>query len=142
MRLIIVIMALFPVFAFAEPSHTDGVTIQYNASGNLSTYGTGIMPTIKSGFGTRAALVAGIGVNSFYWNVGSGGVATTGTFNMPPAPDGWNCNVNDITNPGVSVTGETSSTTTSVTFVNYSFTSGLVAAWTANDILAIHCDPY
>jgi len=87
-------------------------------------------PTIGSGFGTSPSVVTGGKVYSFQVNVGTGGAATTGvvTFNttFQNAPS---CTASPSATNGVT---RTTSTTTQVTLNS-------TTAWTASDILSVHC---
>lgn len=95
-------------------------------------------PTISSGFGTSPSITGGSAV-AFRVNVGTGGAASTGVVALPTAINGWNCSVADVTTPDSNSTVQTASTTTTASFKNYARTTGLAAAWTASDILAISC---
>lgn len=100
-------------------------------------------PTIGSGWGTSPSITAHNGTASFRINVGTGGAAGSGSVNLPTASTGWNCFANNVTSMSSSnfLTKQTASTTTSVTFTNYS-TSGTAAAWAASDILEVVCAAY
>ena len=101
-----------------------------------------VVPTISSGFGTSPSVTSGNSTAAFRVNVGTGGVATTGVVGLSTATNGWNCYSSDITTPATNVTVQTASTTTSASFANYARTTGLSAAWTASDVLAISCFAY
>ena len=96
--------------------------------------------TISSGFGTGASVSAGTSSVFFKVNVGTGGVASSGVIGFTTAaPNGWACEVADTTTPATNNTAQTASTTNSVTFTNYSRTTGLAAAWPASDVLTVAC---
>jgi hypothetical protein len=90
-------------------------------------------PTISSGFGTSPSIVSSNGTATFRVNVGTGGAATSGVIALPAASNGWNCQVQDMTNN--TVTRMTASTTTTATFT-------AAAAWAASDILSVSCFGY
>jgi hypothetical protein len=100
------------------------------------------VPTLSSGFGASSALVAGT-VTTFRWNVGTGGVATTGVLNVAStASTGWNCTVSNLTAKAAhraDDTVQTASTTTTITVENQTVSTGAAVAWAASDILKISC---
>jgi hypothetical protein len=65
---------------------------------------------------------------------------------MPTAATGWNCHVEDITQSAANDadvrTMQIASTTTTVTVENQTVSTGMVAAWTASDILSLVCAAY
>lgn len=92
--------------------------------------------TLGAGFGTSPSITSSH-TGTFSVNVGTGGVATSGTINFPTAAsNGWDCNCKDITTPGANQTRQTASTTTSCTVTNVAMSTGAGAAWTASDILS------
>lgn len=108
-----------------------------NLQGDVFSYFTGgkaVMragtPTVSSGFGTGAAIVASNGATAFTLNVGTGGVATSGIVGLPTASTGWNCWIDDRTTS--ILTRETATTTTTATIT-------AASAWTASDILQVSC---
>jgi hypothetical protein len=62
---------------------------------------------------------------------------------MPPATDGWACQVNDVSTTSATVfyTKQTATTTTSVTVGNYT-TAGAAGAWASGDVLQFICAGY
>lgn len=98
-------------------------------------------PTV-SGFGTSPSVPANNGTCAFTIDVGTGGVASTGTVTLPAAANGWVCNAQDVTTPAMFITSQTGGTSTTATFTNYSRTTGLAIAWTASDILRVSCMGY
>jgi len=112
----------------------------YTNINGIAGYGT--KPTVASGFGTTPTVPSGTSTFAFTVNVGTGAAATGGVLTMPAAPTGWACNVDDITTPAGNSTRMTAQTATTVTFTNYSRTTGIAAAWPASDILAISCNAY
>jgi hypothetical protein len=98
-------------------------------------------PTVASGFGTTPTITA---TNTFAFKIaiGTGGTESTGVVTMPTATTGWQCSISDVTTPTSFNTKTTASTTTSVTAVNYSMTTGLAIAWTAGDVLQFLCGAY
>lgn len=104
----------------------------------------GVTPTV-SGFGTGASVTNSNGTAAFTINVGTGGSASTGTVtfsSVSPTPTGWVCNAQDVTTPASFVTSQTGGTASTATFTNYSRTTGLAIAWTASDVLRVHCTGY
>lgn len=93
-------------------------------------------PTISSGFGVGAAIVASNGTGAFQINVGTGGTANSGVIGLPTATTGWVCKCDDITTQTATVTRttQTASTTASCTVVNYSDLT-VLSAWVASDKL-------
>jgi hypothetical protein len=114
------------------------------ALGSANVTFSGTAPTIASGFGTSPS-VAGT-ATAFRVNVGTGGTATAGVITMPAAATAWNCHVEDLTATLANVadkrTMQISSTTTSVTIENQTISTGVVAAWSASDIVALLCGAY
>lgn len=97
-----------------------------------------------TGNGTGAAtLTTGCGQTSagFCIGVGTGSPGSTGTVAFAnAAPNGWNCQAVDITNPAASNTVSTPLSTTQVTLTNYSRTTGIATAWAASDQLNLWCN--
>ena len=106
--------------------------------------GTTTAPTVSSGFGTSPSIPNGTSSAIFTVNVGTGGTASSGviSFGTTAAPHGWGCDINDVTHPGPNATRVSASTTTTVTFTNYSQTTGLAVAWSASDVLVAKCLAY
>lgn len=100
-------------------------------------------PTISSGFGTGASIVASNGTEAFQINVGTGGSATSGVIGLPTANTGWVCQVVDITTESTTVflTKQTASSATTATVGNFN-TSASAAAWVASDKLNVSCHGY
>jgi hypothetical protein len=103
-------------------------------------------PTVASGFGTSPSIPKGASTRAFTVNVGSGGSATTGVLNMSQAmPNGYICKATDITHAGSFVTEavpDGSNPTFEIDLLNYSRTTGLAIAWTANDVITVMCEGY
>jgi len=104
-------------------------------------------PTIASGFGTSPSVVSGGTRDAFRVNVGTGGSASSGVITMPnpPAPNGWNCSVDNLTAAGAHVaynTRQTASSTTTVTVENQTTSTGSAVAWAESNILALRCSAY
>jgi len=104
----------------------------------VTTFST--QPVIASGFGTSPT-IKGVSPNCFAVTVGSGGAAS-GTLTLPPAPNGWMCIGNDVTNGSGLFLQQTLSTTTSVTVTGYGITTGLAANMSAGDVIVMTCIPY
>ena len=99
-------------------------------------------PTISSGFGTAASIVAN-GTAAFMVNVGKN-PASSGVITLPAAATGWNCFAFDATNPtkgGGYYVKQTAGSTTSATLTGHN-ASGSPAVWAANDILRVSCFPF
>lgn len=96
-------------------------------------------PTVASGFGTGASVPHTMGPQSFSVNVGTGASASSGIITLGTSLYGWHCDVHDVTTPAGNSTSLTASSTTTVTFTNYSRTTGLATAWPASDILQAGC---
>ena len=99
-------------------------------------------PTIASGFGVGPTIVAN-NTAAFQIIVGAGGSAATGVITMPPAPNGWVCNAQNVS----VVTGTTriwqgASTKTAITLNNVDTTTGTSSPWTAGDNLNIQCTAF
>lgn len=100
-------------------------------------------PSISSGFGMDAAIVANNGSFAFTINVGTGGTANTGVIGLPAATTGWSVRCQDITTtPGVFDTKQTASSTTTASIGNFNTTLGTAAAWTASDVLSCSAMAY
>ena len=117
----------------------DTSGIQLRSIRALST----VAPTIASGFGGGAAIVAGRGW-AFTLNVGTGGTATGGVIAMnTPATTGWICRPENMTalaaNRADQHTVQTASSTTQVTVQNQTVSTGAALAWTAADVLQLAC---
>ena len=95
-------------------------------------------PTIDSGFGTSPILTAA-NTAAFQVNVGTGGTATNGTINLPAAPNNWACGAVDMTNVTISDTVAVPVLSTQIILINYHRTTGVLAPWTAGDVIVVHC---
>lgn len=106
----------------------------------------GTNPTIASGFGSSPSRQTGnAGTLTFRIDVGGGGTASSGVIGMPTADVGWNCHVNNLTAAAANRTDntrQTGSTASSVTVQNQTTSTGIAAAWGANDILVLLCAAY
>jgi hypothetical protein len=96
-------------------------------------------PSISSGFGTGAS-VSSNGSSTITINVGTGGTASVGAVYMATAAQvAWNCSpVNPLTGVGT-LTQETGSTTTVVTFTNFTIATDVAVAWVASTIISFNC---
>lgn len=117
----------------------------WGAAGNMLNYAnsqhllmTTTAPTISSGFGTTPSITTPNSTAAFTINVGTGGTATSGVISLVAASNGWACFVTDETTPGANFTKQSGHTTNTVTFTNYN-SAGTATAWTASDILLVHC---
>lgn len=96
-------------------------------------------PSIGSGFGGNARVVAGASTHAFSVNVGSGGTASSGVIDMGrnPAPHLWACTAVDMTNPAASNTVAVPADATTIRLVNFSRTTGAPMAWAAGDVVVV-----
>jgi len=133
---------------FASPGNIGGTTpasVQLTTLVALHTVNSTTQPTIAgAGCGGSAASIPATNGN-FTFNINVGTAPTSGgcTVTMPAATTGWNCSVNDFTtiSTSVFVQKQTASSTTSVTFQNYSDVA-VATAPTANDIYHVSCQAY
>lgn len=90
--------------------------------------------------GAAASISTNNGTAAFDINVGTTPTSGGCTVTMPTAPTRWNCHVNDFTtiSTSVFVQKETSSTTTSAVFQNFSDVA-VATAPTASDIYHVEC---
>lgn len=79
------------------------------------------------------------GTVTFQIDVGSACAASTLSWTMPAATNGWMCDGVNLSNPATSSVSQSAGTTTSVTLTNYARTTGLAAAWTAGDDIRVKC---
>jgi hypothetical protein len=117
------------------------VTSPLKVGGNLIVSTTA--PTIASGFGTSPSIVAN-NTAAFRVTVGSGGVSGTGVITMPAAPNGWICNVQNISRISGApvITAQTGSSTTSVNVTQVNTSTGNFVYWVANDVLLFQCTAF
>ena len=110
--------------------------VEADNSGNPS-------PSLASGFGTGASVIANNGFRSFQIKIGTDGTASSGIVGLPLAVNGWICMASDLTTHSATVaqTMQTASTTTSATLANYT-TGGSDGPWAAGDVLNVACQPY
>jgi len=101
-----------------------------SVSWSLPTVTACASPTITNTLGNR-----------FSANVGTActGVSTA-TFTLPFTPIGWMCSARNTTNGASSNPRQTGAfSTTSVTITNFNSTTGVAAAWTDADVIAVNC---
>jgi hypothetical protein len=93
-------------------------------------------PTISSGFGAGASIVANNG--SIAFTINTGAASASGVIGLPAATTGWILSCNNMTTFGASqfLTRQTASTTTSATIGNFT-SAGASGNWAANDVIAI-----
>lgn len=103
---------------------------------------SGTAPTIASGFGTSPSIPHANGTAAFTINVGTSNTGT-GVLTMPTAANGWECKATDTTTVSTTVefTTVVPTSTTSVTFQNYSDIAG-THDWVDSDILSVQCVAY
>lgn len=107
---------------------------------------SGLIPAISSGFGTSAAVThfSTSSTDSFTFTISVGTSNTgTGVLTLPFSSVGWTCTATDVTTTSttVSQTKVVPTSTTSVTFQNYTDVSG-THAWVDNDVLNGQCSRY
>lgn len=117
---------------------TSGSGIRLNGSLLLS----GQAPSISSGFGSGASIVASNGTAAFRISVGTS-PGTGGTLAMPTAANGWVCDGYDLSqiNSSAYYFRQTGFTTTSVTMNMYN-TSGTTANLVAGDLIIMKCSAF
>ena len=107
----------------------------------LNHASTGLPVIVGGGFGTSASMVTA-SPEVFKIVVGTGS-PTSGVLTMPQAPNGWACNVTNVTPTGVAtVAKQTADTATSVTVINYTAASTVAAAFSTSDELRFICGAY
>lgn len=127
---------------------TDGTTHIDKAffNGLSGLIDSNVLPTFTnstSNFGSGANVPTSSNSNgtwAFQVTVASGNTGV-GTFTtMPTAAHGWVCQASDETTTSASVfmTKQTADTTSTVSFANYT-NAGVVAPWTAGDVLQFMC---
>jgi len=125
---------------FSPPLTGDTINPSvFQMGGNLiATSNT--LPTIASGFGTNPTITA---ANTLVFKVvvGTGGAAN-GTITLPTAINGWLGFAADVTNGSGIFLQLTASTTTSVTFISYSVTTGSAVNMSAGDVVLVNCFAY
>lgn len=101
-----------------------------------------IAPTVASGFGTGAAVVAGGLPSSFRLGVGTSNTGT-GVITLPAAKTGWNCTATNVTTKSTTQATvlQKADSTTSATLQNYTDIMG-TAVMTDNDVLSVSCFPH
>jgi hypothetical protein len=100
-------------------------------------------PVITSGFGTGAALVAGVNSAAFVFNVGTGGTATSGVITLGAgALHGWSCQATDITSVASFDDKVLPTSQTTITVQNYPAAGGALSAWNAGDQVEVICEGY
>lgn len=100
-------------------------------------------PTIASGLCTSPAISASNGTAAFAITVGTSCAGiSTGTLTMPAATTGWHCRFNNVTTPASFIVDQTGGSTTTVTFTNYSRTTGLATDFTASESIRASCLGY
>lgn len=117
---------------FSSPA--DGqVTIGNNATTIGSVFKADALPTVSAGFGTSPSVTAGSTPLAGEVNVGTGGIATTGTllYNGTAFPSAPFCVCQDSTSIAAGVCKAKSTTTTLVLTTT--------VAWTASDLVTYVC---
>ena len=99
-------------------------------------------PTFTSGACTGAIGTVN-GTAAFTFTTGSSSCGSTATIGMPTATTGWICDALDMAEAGTARIQETSNSTTSVVFTNYSIGSSPAAAnFTASHTVLVKCMAY
>ncbi|MEN2469771.1 hypothetical protein [Burkholderia sp. GS2Y] len=114
---------------------TSGAGIRLNGSLLISAQA----PTISSGFGSGASVVASNGTAAFRISVGAS-PGSGGVLSMPEAPNGWVCDGSDLSqmNSSAFYFRQTAFTKTSVTMAMYN-TSGVQSNLIAGDTVVMKC---
>ncbi len=131
------------ILANAVTVSTINVDGGVRINGNL-LFATAV-PTISSGFGTNASIIAHNGSTVFSANIGLGNIATSGVFGMPAASNGWIAHV-QVFNPTAAGAMQTTlvnaSSNVSVTVTNYWTANGAITAWPENTTLTVMAAAY
>jgi len=98
-------------------------------------------PTIASGFGTSPSILAN-NTAAFRVTVGTA-ISTTysGTLTMPAAPNGWVCNVQNVSTPTIS-SRQVASSTTSVSISDFNSSTNALVQWLTGDVLLFQCTAF
>ncbi|WP_156443567.1 hypothetical protein [Burkholderia sp. MSMB1835] len=114
---------------------TSGSGIRLNGSLLISAQA----PSISSGFGSGASVVASNGTAAFRISVGAS-PGSGGTLGMPEAPNGWVCDGSDLSqmNSSAFYFRQTAFTKTSVSMAMYN-TSGVQSNLIAGDTVVMKC---
>jgi len=116
----------------SSSSYKDG-------AGNLIISSTA--PAIASGFGTSPSILAN-NTAAFQVTVGTATSTTYyGTLTMPAAPNGWVCNVQNVSTPTIS-SRQTASSTTSVSISDFSSSTNNLIQWLTGDVLLFQCTAF
>ena len=123
-------------------SLTEGLRVGTSGlyfGGSAILLGAYAMPTISSGFCTSPTAPAGNGTWSFYFNIGSSCATSSGVLSMPSAAHGWSCNPKDVTAGATNNVQQTGKATNSVTFTNFSRTTGVAVNFGSGDTIEVDC---
>jgi hypothetical protein len=114
--------------------YTPNLAIGAGSPGTL--VGSSTAPTISSGFGAGAAIIAA--TNTFAFTLSTGAASATGVIGFPAATTGWALCIQNLTSNTATqfLTKQTATTTTTATIGNYD-AAGASANWGAADTLLI-----
>jgi hypothetical protein len=124
---------------FTNVIATGTVNCQGNLSVNSNLIVSSTLPTIASGFGTGATIVAS-STAAFAVTVGT--ASPSGTITFPAAPHGWAVACQDVTSASTVFSQQSASTSTSITVTGYSVTTGLPVNFNAGDVLVFTAMAY
>ena len=98
-------------------------------------------PAYASGGCTTTPAVAGSPYAFVVTQGASGCAGSTMVFTLPtPGNAGkWVCDAHDITNPTTTIVEESGAAGTSITFTNYTRTTGAALTWVASDVIVVKC---
>jgi hypothetical protein len=114
------------------------LTNQVNAHLIIST----TAPTISTHFNTSGDSIAANSTMAFTVTAGTGTGTSTGVLTMPAASTAWICSVNNMTavaSNRADNTRQSASTTTSVTVINETLSSGAAVNFTNGDVINFQC---
>jgi len=99
-------------------------------------------PTYTSGGCSTTPAIVGNAL-SFKFTEGAAGCAgSTLVLGMPTAANNWVCQMHNLTNPTTTYEEQSASSATSVTFTNYTRTTGVVLTWVLSEVLLVQCDAF
>jgi hypothetical protein len=125
---------------FSPPLTGDTINPSVFQIGGTTIATSSTLPTLGSGWGTSPTISA-TNTLCFKIVVGTGGAAN-GSITLPTATNGWLGFAADVTGGSTLFLQLTASSTTSVTFISYSVTTGAAANMSAGDVILVNCFAY
>jgi len=125
---------------FSPPLTGDTINPSVFQIGGTTIATSSTLPTLGSGWGTSPTISA-TNTLCFKIVVGTGGAAN-GSITLPTATNGWLAFAADVTGGSTLFLQLTASSTTSVTFISYSVTTGAAANMSAGDVILVNCFAY